>query len=211
MGMRALAKLSIKKKLIAIQFVTACLVLLLASAAFVANDLRSFRSALVTSLSSTAQLMSESSTSALIFLDAESATETLAILHLESHVVNACTYDAAGDVFATYSKPGFESFTCPPPQADDHFFGDDYLSLFRGTVRGADRVGTIYLRSDLSQFREKVYEYAILAAAVLVAGLLLSLSLALMLQRAISRPVLNLVAATRNVSQTGDYERRVLA
>ena len=76
--MRPLKNLSIKKKLIAIQFATACLVLLLASAAFVANDLRSFRNSLVDSLSSLAQVMGESSVSALIFVDAQSATQTLA-------------------------------------------------------------------------------------------------------------------------------------
>ena len=38
---------------------------------------------------------------------------------------------------------------------------------------------------------------------------MLSLSLAPTLQRAISRPVLHLVGATRSVSETGDYERRV--
>ena len=207
--MSLLSRLSIKKKLIGIQFVTAFFVLVLASAAFVANDLRSFRRSLVSSLSSTAQLVGESSASSLIFSDEETAAEILATLHLEPHVLNACTYDDDGAVFATYARPGFEGFVCPPAHDDEHAFGVDHLTIFRGVAAKDNRVGTIYLRADLGRLRERVYEYVKVAAVVLIAGLLLSLSLALMLQRGISRPVLNLVAATRGVSQTGDYERRV--
>jgi signal transduction histidine kinase len=183
-------------------------VLLLATAAFVANDLRSFRNSLVVSLSSTAQLVGESTISSLVFVDAESATEVLATLRLEPHIANACTYDAAGDIFATYSR-SFESFPCPPAQPAGSLFGDDYLTHFAEISSREEQIGTIYLRADLREFRERVYQYVKVAVAVLAAGLLLSLSLALMLQRAISGPILHLVAATRSVSQTGDYERRV--
>ena len=207
--MSLLARLSIKRKLIGIQFVTAFFVLLLASAAFVANDLRSFRLSLVTNLSSTAQLVGESSVSSLIFADEESAAAVLATLHLEPQILNACTYDADGTVFATYARPGFETFRCPPATDDGHFLEDEHLTIYRSIVSRGDSIGSICLRADLSQFRERLYEYAKVAAVVLVVGLLLSLSLALMLQKAISRPVLHLVAATRSVSQTGDYERRV--
>jgi hypothetical protein len=59
--------MTIRKKLIIIQLLTASVVLVLGSGVFVFNEIRQFRLAMVTNLSSTAMLIGENSASTLVF------------------------------------------------------------------------------------------------------------------------------------------------
>ena len=202
--------MTIRKKLITIQLLTAFVVLVLGSAVFVFNEIRLFRTALVKNLSSTAMLIGENSASTLVFLDNQSAEQILVSLQVEPYIANACIYDAGGEIFATYSRKGDEGFAFPRAPEAVTLFRGDFLDLFQPIVRNQEVIGTVFLRSDLHQLREKIDEYIKDAAVILVIGMSLSVLLSTLLQRTISRPILNLVRAARNVSETGDYSQRVL-
>jgi len=204
-----LKNLSIRGRLIAILVFTASAVLTLATASFLWDDILSSRKSMVSSLSSTAAVIGENTISALEFLVEEDARSTLASLQSEPVIVNACVYDAHGEVFATYHREGFGDFYYPAVTEDSHSFSSDHLELFRTLEHDGEAVGTVYLRSDLRPFNEKIWEHIYDAGTLLVVGLIVSLFLALLLQRAISGPILNLAETTRNVSETGDYTRRV--
>ena len=64
-----LKNVSIKRKLILLQIITAVIVLVLTAAAFVINDIAVFKKSLIDKLSSTALIIGENSLSALQFLD----------------------------------------------------------------------------------------------------------------------------------------------
>ena len=202
--------MTIRKKLITMQLSTALAVIVLGSAVFVFNEIQLFRTALVNGMSSTAMLIGENSASTLVFLDDQSAERVLASLQVEPHIANACIYDGEGSAFATYARKGNETFVFPRASDSTHVFRDGFLELFQPISRGQKQIGTVFLRSDLTELGQKIDEYIRDAAVVLAIGMALSLFLAFVLQRAISRPVLDLVTATRSVSDTGDYSQRVV-
>ena len=204
-----LKSLSIRKRLIAIQLFTATIVLLLTSGIFLYEDIRSSRKAMVASLSSAARIIGQNTTSALEFMDDQAATETLASLRVEPHVLYGCIYDLEGQVFATYARDADVSVDFPSPEADSHSFTGNHLNVFREIVGGEERLGVVYLCADLTPLYEKTRGLVVDALTMLAVGILLSLILALLLQRAISGPVLRLAETTRDVSETGDYSRRV--
>ncbi len=201
--------MTIRVKLITIQLLTAFVVLALGSGAFVFNEIGQFRTGMVTRLSSTAMLIGHTSASTLVFMDDAAAEEILGSLLVEADIANACIYDAAGAVFATYSRDGDEGFALPQAAGASHAFGDGYVYLFEPITRNDEQLGTVFLRADLSQLEKTISQYVEDAALVLVFGMSLSVLLAVLLQRAISRPVLDLVTATRTVAETGDYSQRV--
>ncbi len=201
--------MTIRKKLITIQLLTTFSVLVLGGGIFVFNEIDRFRSASVNTLSSTATLVGENSKSTLIFFDNQSAERVLVSLQVEPHIANASIYDAEGQLFARYSREGDLSYTFPRVSDDGHTFGDGYLELFQTISHNQEQIGTVFLRADLSELREKIDEYVKDVVVVLVFGLLLSAVVATVLQRAISGPILGLVRTTRNVSETGDYSQRV--
>ena len=178
--------MTIRKKLIIIQLLTASVVLVLGSGVFVFNEIRQFRLAMVTNLSSTAMLIGENSASTLVFLDNGAAANVLGSLMVEPHIANARIYDHGGAVFAIYDRDGEGAFSTRPLAAAGHIFKNGHLHLFEPITRNDERLGTVFLRAELRQLDERIREYVKDAAVVLVIGMALSVILALLLQRAIS-------------------------
>ena len=127
--MRFFNDLSIQKKLVSIQILTACVVLALAVTAFVVEDTSTSREEMVQRLSSTALIVGQNCISSLQFLDEEAATQTLNSLAIP-HIIHACIYDENGAVFATYSRQGESGFTFPSPAPSSHAFGENSLEIF---------------------------------------------------------------------------------
>lgn len=204
--------LSIRKKLVFIQILTACIVLALASVAFVIEDIDKSQDEMIHRLSSTALIVGQNCVFPLLFMDGEAATESLNSLAVESHIVHACIYDESRDLFATYSRQGESIFTFPPPDSTSqgsHTFGEDHLDLFEPIIHNELIIGKIYLRADMVLLREKIEQYVTEALIVLAVGVVVSLLLSIFFQKRISNSILNLAAATRRVSETNDYSGRV--
>ena len=200
---------SISRRLIAIQLLTATIVLVLTSGVFLYEDIQSSRNALVASLSSAARIIGQNTTSALEFMDDQAAAENLASLRVEPQILHGCIYDAEGRVFATYVREAGADVDFPPTEPDSHSFGSGRLDVFREIIHGDERLGVVYLCADLGPLYEKTKVLVAEALTIMAVGVLLSLILAFLLQRTISRPVLSLAAATRDVYETGDYSKRV--
>jgi signal transduction histidine kinase len=201
--------MTIRRKLITMQLITAAAVLVLASAVFVWSDLTTYRASLVSRLQSYAELIGDNTISSLRFLDEVSAAETLGSLSVAEGITDACIYDASGSVFATYSLAPQPNRSIPETPGEGHRFTEDALELFFPIIRDAELVGTIFVRSNLEAFAEKTREFAINAGLVLVVGLVLSFALSVMLQRTLSGRIEDLSDAARDVSESGRYDRRV--
>src|ERR1700741_280142 len=92
----------IQKKLMSAMLLTSGAVLLLTCTALFVYDLYSFRQASASQLSMLGRIIATNSTAALAFDDSESATEILSAVKADPHIVSACLYDEAGDLFAYY-------------------------------------------------------------------------------------------------------------
>ena len=207
--MASFGTLPIRYKLVTIQILTACAVLVLVSAYYVVDDIESSRREMVQRLRATAQVIGDNSVAALQFLDMESAAVTLASLEAEPDIVHGAVYDEAGELFAAYPEGADSSFAFPPVTPDSHEFAEDSLILFRGIGNQGSTIGTVFLQADMGRLRERIRTFVLTGLALLAAGIVIAAVLSAFLQRRISGPILTLAAATRRVSESGDYTGHV--
>src|SRR5712691_8641718 len=204
--MRAFRNLSIRRKLTLIIMLTSSVALLLACAAFVSYDLYAFRQAKVHDLTTLADIIGSNSTAALSFNDASSAREILGALSAKKHIVAACIYTRNGQVFAKYLRGDPNARFSPPETQDDGSrFGKNELTLFRKITLDGEKIGTVYLRSDLSEIAERVNRYAAVLALVMLGSSVVAFLLSSRLQRAISEPILKLAWTVKIVSTEKNY------
>ena len=205
--MRRLEKLSVRQKMTAIILLVCSAAILLACAVFVIYDSVTFRKDLANDLNRVAEIMVSNSTAALTFGDSDSAREILRSLSAEPHIVEACLYTKQGLVFATYRRRGSEpAFYPPPPQTDNTEVTSKAVILFRQIQLKGERIGTLYIKSDMSELYARVTRFLGIVILVILASMLGAYSLAFRLQRVISEPILEL---SRTAFAVTPKERRI--
>jgi len=209
--MRFLRDVSLKRKLMVISMLTSSVALLLACAAFVTHERAVFRQDMVDDLTVKAELFAEQSTAALSFKDPKAATANLEKLVAQKHIVAACLYAGDGHVFAKYQRADVnEDFSPPAPQKNGHWFNDRYLELFRQILLNGKSIGTVYLKSDLSELNTRLQQYARIVTYVLLISIGAAWLLSLRLQKIVSQPILHLAKTTRAVSARKNYSLRAV-
>jgi two-component system, sensor histidine kinase and response regulator len=209
--MRRLRDLSIRGKLMAIIMITCSVALLLACAVFIRYDLYTFRQAKVYDLTSLADMIGSHSTAALTFNDADSARGILKALSAKPHIVAACIYARDGRVLACYLRGHPNGgFSPPPAENDDSRFEHNQLILFRKIMLDDERIGAIYLQSDLGDVRERLSRFTAVLLTVALGSLLVAFLLSSRLQRVISEPIRSLASATSQVTVDKNYSIRAV-
>jgi signal transduction histidine kinase len=208
--MRAwLSRLPIRRKLVAMIMATTTAVLLLSSVAYLWMDYRRVQQDLVIDLSALAGVIIENSYSAVLFDDPETARLTLASLRSNTHVRIACLYKASGELFAQHNFSA--SSPCPDARAEDfHEFSNNRLHLHYNRVIDGERVGELYIRSDLLELQGRLREQMVLVALLLVLALGVAFALSARLQTIVSEPVADLSRTAARVSSEGDYSIRAV-
>jgi signal transduction histidine kinase/ActR/RegA family two-component response regulator len=207
-----LQNLSIKRKLTLITMLTSSLALILSSASFLIYDLVSFRHLLSQDLMTQAEIIGYNSAGAMEFKDEPAATATLSALTAKEDIVSAVLYKPDGKIFAHYVRGN----TNPPAnlpadwQEQGYRFEGGYLEVFHDVTLNGERLGTLFLQSDLRQWSERAKRYAnILIVFVLVSGLF-AFFVSSKLQGLISRPILHLEDTMRMVSANKNYAVRAV-
>ncbi|MCP4715030.1 MAG: HAMP domain-containing protein, partial [Deltaproteobacteria bacterium] len=188
---------------------TSTVTLLIASVAFVAQDVISFRQSIADDIASLALVIGSNSQGALVFDDRAQARKNLAALQTRPHVVAAAIYDRNGRIFVTYYRGAAEQGMVPvAARATGHRFLDDYLLLFQRITLEDDKIGTVFVRYDLEEIRVRIKQSVGIVAVIIALALLVALLLAFFLQRIISEPILQLAHTTRSISQNKDFSAR---
>jgi signal transduction histidine kinase len=204
-----LRDLPIRQKLVLLIMLTTAGALLLAGVALIVIDLRSFRQQMEKDVSTLAEIVASNSTAALSFADPEAAAETLAVLQARESIVAAAVYGETNDLFATYSRNGAATSGIPPePGPIGATWSQGSLHVFDKVLLRGQRIGTVYLRSDLSEIYGRLRLQIVTVSAVFVVAALAALLLSSALQRVISKPVLRLADTARAVSERQDYSIR---
>lgn len=201
---------SINQKLTWVIMLTSTAALLLASAGFLAYDIKTFRDVLARKVGVLAEVVGDNSISALVFNDPEVARETLSALRNDLHIVHASLYHPDRRLFVSFrgdTAPTIEAL--PPPQPDGTYVRDDYIDVYQGILLDGERVGTVYLRSDLSELDARVRRYGVITLNLLVVSTILAFLIASRLQRFISAPILHLARTAKLVTAREDYAVRV--
>jgi signal transduction histidine kinase len=202
--------LSINKKLTLIIMLTSGVALVLASVGFALYDLASFREEKIRELSSFAEIIGASSGKALLQGDAMAAGEIFGSLPSDRHITAACLFSEKGHLLTGYVGNGGTSANCPTRgPAAGHGFENGHLWLSQRVFAEGERVGTVYIVSDMQELRTRLERYATIAGLVLLASSFVAFLLSARLRRVISDPILGLAEAARSISQQQDYSVRV--
>ena len=198
---------SLRLKLIGIALLTTLVALIVALLAIVAYDLRAYQRGWITDVSTQAELLGQTSVSAIAFDDPRVARENLALLRLRPHVQAAAIYTANGELFASYVRPGASSEFPKLPEADGMRTVGQELVLYRRIVSDKEILGTVYLRTDY-EMRQRIGDYLGIGAAATVVAMLVALVMSAQLQRVVTEPVLAIADIARDVVGQQDYSRR---
>ena len=199
----------IKRKLNSLTTLTTCVALLVACEVFIVTYLVTLRQTMVQELSSQASVIGNSSIPALTNQDQAAADNLLQTLHLQIGINAAVLYDAQNEVFALYARN--EGSFQPPELKNDngYLFNKNTLELVQIILHNGEKIGTIYLKSDMMSLYVTIAEYASYAGVLLIAATLIAFMLSSRLQGAITGPVTELTALVHRVSQKKDYSLRL--
>lgn len=200
----------IRRKLMTMILGTSGVVLLLTCSAFIGYEVLTYRGAAVRELSTLGELIAAQSTGAVAFDNESDATEILGSLKAEPHIVAACLYDKQGRLFARYPIDAADAEFPPTPLADEFTFTGGRLIGFMPVVqiRGSDRLGTLFLASDMEALNERLRLYALIALLVIVVSSSVAYLLSRVFQRQLSAPIIDLARTATAVSLRRDYSVR---
>lgn len=203
-----LGRLSITKKLTLVIMVTSAVVLLLVSGLFVGFEWHQFRQALSKEQIILGRIIGANSAASLLFDDGQQASRVLETLKTEPRVRAACIYRADYTPLAKFESSAQAKWPGPKGAPEGTQFQGDQIMVFLPVLDQNERIGTVYVLADASEMSERLVHYAGIVFAVLCVALVIALGLSSLLTRVISRPVLALADAAREVSQRRDYTLR---
>ncbi len=209
--------LSIKNKLILIIVLTTTLVLLLASGAFVVNDLITFRRNMVNDLWMLADLVGANAAAPLMFDDTETAQQNIAALKTNKKII--LTYILTKDQsFVDYLRTDKDTkqfishekvLKLFSQNLNKNFhFGENYVGVYVPIYLSSNHIGGVYLQSDLSELDKRLVWARNATIAILGVSITFSLLLAWGFQKIITTPLYSLVNTMHQVSKQKIYSMR---
>ncbi len=199
---------SLRRKLLGVMLLTTLVAVIVALAAMIAYDLRTYHEGWVSDVSAQAELLGRTTAPALTFDDARVARENLELLRFQPKMRAAAIYGANGALFATFVANGTNGEFPPLPGADGASVEQRSLVVFRRIVDHGQILGTVYLRADYELF-DRVLNYAGIALLVTLIAMLVAWAVSLWLQRIVTHPILAVGMTARKVVEQRDYSRRV--
>jgi signal transduction histidine kinase len=202
------ASRSIRSRLTRMLLLSSCAVIAITSIAFCAYEFLAFRESSVQQLEILSRAIASNSTAALAFDNAEDAAGVLGAFSADPHIVAAALYDAHGKVFATYPK-ALDATRVPASAGEAGYrFTRSALIRFQPVTAGADRLGMLYVESNLDAMYARITRYALIVGLVIAVSLTLSYLISRHLQHQLLAPILALGNTARAVSERNDYSVR---
>ncbi|HEX9129157.1 MAG TPA: CHASE sensor domain-containing protein, partial [Gemmatimonadaceae bacterium] len=185
---------------------TSVIAVLLACAGFVMQDAIDARRDLDEDVLSFGRLIGANVNAALTFGDEKTATEVLSVLRTKQSFIAGAVYTDHDVLFASYSHGG----TLPPILHGSNGIvrRNGRVELFQPITRDGERIGTLYIASDLRDFHARMKEDGLVTAVILFVCVIVAFTLSRRLQGRISQPIVDLARLTGEVSQHKDYTVR---
>jgi len=206
--MRHFRDLSIRSKLMTGFMLTSLVALLLTIGALAVYDQATFRDEVLRDVDTLAGIIGENASSSVAFNDRQTAEATLAALRAQPQITGAAIYDSKGTLFAAYVRTNKGDKAGPLPR-DGAWIDAQHVSVAKPVLFNGARVGTVTVRSDLSELAVRRARTLQIAGGIYVGAAALALLLAYVFQRAITRPIHRLLKAEKRVSREKDYTLRV--
>src|SRR4051812_14143305 len=187
-----------------------CVALLLACLGFMSNDVRLIHDGKIRQIAAQAELLGFNSSAALAVKDRTAAEQLLSALKFHSSIDSAMLFDAAGERLAEFHYESDEPhLTHAPDLLGCSYDKQGRLQFVHPVVEQGERVGTLYLRSNMSDLHAQMQSHRQIAVWVALCSLAASIALSFVLQQIISRPILKLAGTADQITRLGDYSLRV--
>ena len=219
--------MTIRRKLIMVMVFTSGVVLMMASLAFIGNEVLTFRRNALENQRLLATIIGGNTTAAVDFMDPQSAQVTLESLAAVSHITSAHII-AKGKLFASYSRSyganapialkitGPDSVVTKETLAalitEEHNLLPRNFRLVTVTpVKLFEReISTVVIISDLSELTSRLSGFLAVVGLILVGAAAIGYLLSSKMQRLISDPVLHLANVMAQVSDDQNYSVRAV-
>ncbi len=215
--------LSIKTKLTLVVMFTSTVLLILISAIVLVSEIYTARASLTHELQLLANTVSANSRKPLVLGNHAKIDSLLATLIYQDNIHAAYFFDGEGVPISQYLVQHDSKFILRALNNDfssshesfwidsiteNQIFTIDHISLFTPVFYQGERIGTLYLLSDLGRLHDHLGNVALAIVLSLLLMSYLSWLLAGWIQRPISVPLLKLTALTKQISQGNDYSFR---
>lgn len=204
--LRAITR-SIRHKLALLVLASTLAALLLTGIALVIYDLQAYRESGFNDLAAQAEIVGRASAPALAFDDPKAAGEYLRLLKAKPNISAAVIYNAKGKLFASYARNDLDLEFPGLPEPESSRVDGANLVVFKRIVENNEILGTVYMRADY-QVVGRLADYVGIFGAVTALSLAVGLAIFAWLQPALTRPLLDIAAVTRQVMETRDFSLR---
>lgn len=200
---------SVRTKLLVLMLATTGVALIVAVAALVVYDLRTYRDRWVADLTTQAEILGRSSVPALAFDDPRAARENLDLLKVRPAILAAAIYNEQGVLFAAYSRegPGLAQVPVTPAPSGPRVERNQIILFHTITESGRAR-GTVYIRASY-ELTERLADYLGILSIVMVLSMLAALLVSAWLQRGITKPIADITDVAHQVMEKRDFSLRV--
>ncbi len=201
--------LAIKKKLIGIILLVSVLSLIIGFSLVVLYELRAAKVKFIDDVRFHAKLTGEYCREALISKDSQSLETALSKFRAIPYITDSVIFDSEGKPLAVYSHSGDEFVPPTPAQIKPYEYSNGYLSVILPIVDKDLTYGKIFVRASATEVNKKFIPFLI-SIILLFGGLtVLVFFLAQMLQNIISKPVIDMVSATKKISGQSESGAKV--
>jgi signal transduction histidine kinase/ActR/RegA family two-component response regulator len=198
----------IRRRLMRMLLLTSGLVILFSSALFVTYDVMTFRQSVVQQLEILGSAIARNSTAALAFQNADDARGVLDAFSSNAHIVSAALYDESGALFAAYRDEAPARLLPEQVAARTYSFEGGFAVGYEPVMLDGQRLGTLFVRSDLSAIDDRIWLFVLITGLVIVLSALVAWIIANYQQKQISQPIFALAETARAVSHQHDYTVR---
>ena len=200
----------LRRKVILIALVSTSVSLLSAFCVIILNERLTFPKTMGQNLSNLAQIIGDNCSAALSFNDNKTAQEVLNTLKANPHIRKALLFDAKRGLVAQYPAGSLENIKLPEGQKDGVGFTPDGVTIFRFVLAGRERLGTLYLESDLGEMKSRLLNYSVMTILIWVAAFLISLVVASRLEKRVTQPLRLIVEKMQDIARgEGDLTKRL--
>ncbi len=206
-----LRDISIRKKLMLSMSLIAAVALFFSVVAMVVHERNSLTEQSENDLISLTNIVVLNSTAPLAFVDQVAAEETLAALNVRKDIVSAVIYDTSGEVFASYQNNPSE-LSLPKIEGTNskaiEYEKNGQIYIIRPIILDEEQIGSLLLIEDMQGLTERLSGLYSYMGIVVFFTFLIVLALSSLVQRVLSKPIVELVQVMDDVSQNKDYAIR---
>ena len=201
--------ISIRKKLMLSMSLIAAVALFFSVVAMVIHERNSLKDQSENDLISLTEVIVLNSKAPLAFVDQDAAEETLSALKVRKHIVAAVIYDTSGEVFASYQNE-FSNLSLPKIEETDsgEYEKNNQIHIIRPILLEEEKIGSLLLVEDMQGLTERLSGLYSYMGVVVFLTFLIVLTLSSLLQRVLSRPIVELAKTMQDVSENKDYSIR---